>query len=241
MAGAEEVVGGIDRRDGTVYAGLVLNEQGLRPSARRGLDEVRFALAATESVQPAQRERVRSTRRLRRSERGRSRAREDEHPLDGARSASRSAAPSRAASTRARWSSSPSGCPRPTTSSSRTRSVSRPRGRCDAWSRTSGASGFHGPQHAQHGLRQRATPRSRPARRPLDSSIGGLGGLPVRAQGDAATSPPRISSTCSRATASRPAPTRKALIADLRSENCEQCPRPAARGASSTEPEDFPG
>ena len=49
MAGAEEVVGGIDRRDGTVYAGLALNEKGYDRLQEAGLDEVRFAVAATES------------------------------------------------------------------------------------------------------------------------------------------------------------------------------------------------
>jgi (R)-citramalyl-CoA lyase len=49
MAGAEEVVEGIERRDGTLYAGLALNEQGYDRLRAAGLDEVRFAVAATES------------------------------------------------------------------------------------------------------------------------------------------------------------------------------------------------
>ncbi|HKP18155.1 MAG TPA: hydroxymethylglutaryl-CoA lyase [Gaiellaceae bacterium] len=49
MAGAEEVVAGIDRRDGVVYAGLVLNERGYERLAETDLDEVHFAFAATES------------------------------------------------------------------------------------------------------------------------------------------------------------------------------------------------
>ncbi len=49
MAGAEEVVGGIERRDGTIYAGLALNERGYDRLRAAGLDEVRFAVAATES------------------------------------------------------------------------------------------------------------------------------------------------------------------------------------------------
>jgi hydroxymethylglutaryl-CoA lyase/(R)-citramalyl-CoA lyase len=49
MAGAEEVVGGIDRRDGIVYAGLALNERGYDRLVAAGLDEVRFAFGATES------------------------------------------------------------------------------------------------------------------------------------------------------------------------------------------------
>ena len=49
MAGAEEVVDGLDRRRGTVYAGLVLNERGYDRLADTGLDEVHFTFAATES------------------------------------------------------------------------------------------------------------------------------------------------------------------------------------------------
>ena len=49
MAGAEEVVEGIERRDGTTYAGLALNERGYERLRAAGLDEVRFAVAATES------------------------------------------------------------------------------------------------------------------------------------------------------------------------------------------------
>ena len=49
MAGAEEVVERLERRDGTVYAGLALNEQGYDRLRAAGLDEVRFAVAATES------------------------------------------------------------------------------------------------------------------------------------------------------------------------------------------------
>jgi isopropylmalate/homocitrate/citramalate synthase len=49
MAGAEEVVEGIERRDGTIYAGLALNERGYDRLREAGLDEVRFAVAATES------------------------------------------------------------------------------------------------------------------------------------------------------------------------------------------------
>jgi hydroxymethylglutaryl-CoA lyase/(R)-citramalyl-CoA lyase len=49
MAGAEEVAGGIDRLDGVVYAGLVLNARGYERFAATPLDEVHFTLAATES------------------------------------------------------------------------------------------------------------------------------------------------------------------------------------------------
>jgi hydroxymethylglutaryl-CoA lyase/(R)-citramalyl-CoA lyase len=49
MAGAEEVVSGIERRDGVVYAGLVLNEKGHERFAATGLDELHFTLGATET------------------------------------------------------------------------------------------------------------------------------------------------------------------------------------------------
>lgn len=48
MAGAEEVVAGIERRDGVVYAGLALNERGYDRLHDAGLDEVHVAFAATE-------------------------------------------------------------------------------------------------------------------------------------------------------------------------------------------------
>ncbi len=49
MAGAEEVVAGIDRQDGVTYAGLVLNERGYDRLQASGLDEVHFAFACTET------------------------------------------------------------------------------------------------------------------------------------------------------------------------------------------------
>ena len=49
MGGAEEVVAGLERRDGVVYAGLALNERGYERLSAAGLDEVHFAFAATES------------------------------------------------------------------------------------------------------------------------------------------------------------------------------------------------
>jgi hydroxymethylglutaryl-CoA lyase/(R)-citramalyl-CoA lyase len=48
MARAEEVVAGIERRDGTEYSGLVLNEQGYVRFAQTGLDRVNATLGATE-------------------------------------------------------------------------------------------------------------------------------------------------------------------------------------------------
>jgi isopropylmalate/homocitrate/citramalate synthase len=49
MAGAEEVVAAIDRRPGTLYAGLVLNERGYDRLLAAGLEEAHVAFAASES------------------------------------------------------------------------------------------------------------------------------------------------------------------------------------------------
>ena len=49
MAGAEEVVAGIERRPGVVYSGLVLNAKGAERFAATGFDSLHFNLAATES------------------------------------------------------------------------------------------------------------------------------------------------------------------------------------------------
>jgi hydroxymethylglutaryl-CoA lyase/(R)-citramalyl-CoA lyase len=49
MAGAEEVVRGIDRRDGVEYAGLVLNEEGFERLRPTGLDRVNVTLGAPDS------------------------------------------------------------------------------------------------------------------------------------------------------------------------------------------------
>ncbi len=49
MAGAEEVAAAIERRSGTEYSGLVLNEKGYDRLVGSGLDRVNFTLAATES------------------------------------------------------------------------------------------------------------------------------------------------------------------------------------------------
>jgi isopropylmalate/homocitrate/citramalate synthase len=53
MAGAEGVVAGIERRAGTEYAGLVLNERGFERFRAAGLDRVNATLAATESFNKA--------------------------------------------------------------------------------------------------------------------------------------------------------------------------------------------
>ena len=49
MAGAEEVMEGLDRRPGAVYAGLVLNEKGYERAVQAGVDEVRYAFPITET------------------------------------------------------------------------------------------------------------------------------------------------------------------------------------------------
>jgi hydroxymethylglutaryl-CoA lyase/(R)-citramalyl-CoA lyase len=48
MAGAEEVVAAVERRDGVVLAGLALNERGYERLRDARLDEVHFAFAATD-------------------------------------------------------------------------------------------------------------------------------------------------------------------------------------------------
>jgi isopropylmalate/homocitrate/citramalate synthase len=48
MAGAEEVVSGIERRDGVMYSGLVLNAKGYDRLAACDLDAVHFTLGATD-------------------------------------------------------------------------------------------------------------------------------------------------------------------------------------------------
>ncbi len=49
MAGAEEVISGVQRRPGTIYAGLVLNEKGYERAVEAGVDEVRYAFPVTET------------------------------------------------------------------------------------------------------------------------------------------------------------------------------------------------
>src|SRR3712207_7661480 len=49
MAGAEEVLSRIERRPGTTYAGLVLNEKGYERAVEAGVDEVRYAFPVTET------------------------------------------------------------------------------------------------------------------------------------------------------------------------------------------------
>jgi isopropylmalate/homocitrate/citramalate synthase len=49
MAGAEEVVAAVQRREGTEYSGLALNAKGYERLVATGLDRVNYTLAATES------------------------------------------------------------------------------------------------------------------------------------------------------------------------------------------------
>jgi isopropylmalate/homocitrate/citramalate synthase len=49
MAAAEDVVAGIERREGTEYSGLALNAKGYERLVASGLDRVNFTLAATDS------------------------------------------------------------------------------------------------------------------------------------------------------------------------------------------------
>ena len=49
LAGAEQVVAAIERRDGVEYSGLVLNERGWERFAAAGLDRVNVTFAATET------------------------------------------------------------------------------------------------------------------------------------------------------------------------------------------------
>jgi isopropylmalate/homocitrate/citramalate synthase len=49
MAGAEEVVAGLDRRGGTIFAGLVVNERGYERALVSGVDEVHYAFPATDT------------------------------------------------------------------------------------------------------------------------------------------------------------------------------------------------
>jgi isopropylmalate/homocitrate/citramalate synthase len=48
MAGAEEVMAAIERHEGTIYAGLVLNERGYERALEAGVDEVHYAFPVTD-------------------------------------------------------------------------------------------------------------------------------------------------------------------------------------------------
>src|SRR3989454_8234547 len=48
MGGAEDVMAALHRKHGTVYAGLVLNEKGYDRAVAAGVDEIHYALSATD-------------------------------------------------------------------------------------------------------------------------------------------------------------------------------------------------
>jgi isopropylmalate/homocitrate/citramalate synthase len=48
MAGAEEVMAAIERRPGTIYAGLVLNDRGYERAVAAGVDEIHYAFPVTD-------------------------------------------------------------------------------------------------------------------------------------------------------------------------------------------------
>jgi hydroxymethylglutaryl-CoA lyase/(R)-citramalyl-CoA lyase len=49
MAGAEEVIDGLDRSGGTIFAGLTVNERGYDRALAAGVDEVHYAFPATDT------------------------------------------------------------------------------------------------------------------------------------------------------------------------------------------------
>src|SRR5436189_5875487 len=49
MAGAEDVVNALERREGTEYSGLALNQKGYDRLVASGLDRVNFTFAVTET------------------------------------------------------------------------------------------------------------------------------------------------------------------------------------------------
>jgi hydroxymethylglutaryl-CoA lyase/(R)-citramalyl-CoA lyase len=115
MAGAEVVVAAIERRDGVVYAGLVLNDKGYDRVRETALDEVHFAFAATETF---------------------NRRNQNATVEESLETAQRIVARGHEDGFRRRRSVSPSGWSRrePTRSCSRTRSASASHGRCASWS-----------------------------------------------------------------------------------------------------------
>src|SRR5579884_3134764 len=49
MAGAEEVIDGLERGGNTIFAGLILNERGYERALAAGVDEVHYAFPATDT------------------------------------------------------------------------------------------------------------------------------------------------------------------------------------------------
>ena len=192
MAGAEEVVAAIERRDGVVYAGLALNERGYDRLRESGLDEVHVAFAATEEFNQRNAARVRGGERSQPPS-GSSSAQPRTASARPSRSASRSAAPSRAPSTRVAWRSSPRGSRAgQTRSASRTRSASACRARCATSSAASRRSASRSAIHL-HNTRNTGYANAFAALEAgatvFDASVGGIGGCPFapRATGNIAT------------------------------------------------------
>jgi hypothetical protein len=192
MAGAEEVSAAIDRRDGVVYAGLVLNEKGYERLATSGLDEVHYSFGATESFN--RRNANTSVEDSLAAPNGSPPEPEPTGCRSSSRSASPSAVPSKAASRRSACWSWPSASSQPvrTRSSSPTRSAWRFRARFAIWSPRAPASVVASASTCRtRGTRALRTPTRpfRRAQRSSNASVGGLGGCPFapRATGNIAT------------------------------------------------------
>ena len=141
----------VRRREGVELSGLVLNERGWERFAAAGLDRVNVTFAATETLQPAERER--DARRGRRADRGDPRGSgRDAGDRDDLRA--RSAVRSRGASIRASWPSSRRGSSdRAEVVLADTIGVATPS--AVALARRAGAGRrLPRPQHAQHRLRE---------------------------------------------------------------------------------------
>ena len=217
MAGAEEVVAAIERRDGRRLRRPRAERARLRPPARRGPRRGALRLRGDRGVQPAQPGRDRSRRRRPPAERIVERAHADGIratvtigvafgcPFEGA------VDPGRVLGARRRGSRLPGadeivladtvgvGVPR------QVRDLVAP----DRAARRPGRR--PPPQHAQHRLRERVSPRSRRARRSSTRRSAGSAAARSR-RGRRGTSRPRTSSTSSTARASRRASTSSALI-----------------------------
>ena len=100
MAGAEEVLAAVERREGVVHAALVLNERGLQRAIDAGVEEVHVAYPVTDTF--CERNQNATTEQAAAVVRGDRRARpRGRHARDRDARPPRSAARSRAASTRA--------------------------------------------------------------------------------------------------------------------------------------------
>ena len=223
MAGAEDVVDKIERRDGVEYAGLVLNEKGFERFQATGLDRMNMTLGATESFNRRNANASLEEAKDRASRIVSERPKKTTVTISVAFGCPFEGRVDPAG--RRRASSSTSEGSEPRRSSSRTRSASPHRSRCRP-DRADEGGRIPRPQHSQHRLRERvrrARGRRDDARR-LDRRPRRLS---VRARARQGTSPPRTSSTCSRATESRPGVDLDALIAIA---SGSRRPRPAARG-----------